>query len=119
MNASIQSKSPAAQRVALAIVALGILSGATSLAAAATPTSDLAAVVVRYADLDLTTEQGARTLYRRIVGAAETVCPRADIRDLGRSAQARSCREQAIAHAVQYVSSSQLAAVYAANPKRG
>jgi UrcA family protein len=119
MNASIQSTSPAARRAALAVVAVGFLTGAVSLAAAATPDSNSPAEVVRYADLDLTTEQGARTLYRRIVGAAETVCPQADIRDLARSAQSRSCRQQAIARAVQSVSSPQLAAIYAASPKRG
>jgi UrcA family protein len=119
MNANIPSKSGAAKRAAVAVVAFGILTGASGLAAAGAPLSNVPAVVVRYADLDLGSEQGARTLYRRILGAAEAVCPQADIRDLERSVQSHRCRQQAVARAVQNVSSPQLAAIYAAGPKRG
>ena len=105
-------------RAGLAVIAGCIVAAAANVADAATQPSDLPSMVVRYADLNITTEQGARSLYRRIVVAAQSVCPSADIRDLGRFAESRSCQEQAIARAVQAVSSPRLAAVYAVHAKR-
>ncbi|HEY1725138.1 MAG TPA: UrcA family protein [Steroidobacteraceae bacterium] len=119
MKATIHSKSPIVLSAALALVAGSILSAAPGAAAAATPAGDVPSVVVRYADLDLTSDRGAHILYRRIQGAANVVCPQPDIRDLKAIVEAHACREQAIARAVQTVSSPQLAAIYAANPKRG
>lgn len=67
---------------------------------------------VRYSDLDLASSEGAATLYRRIVAAAQRVCPDSGVRD-ARSTQAiRECRAQAIQRAVDSVGSPQLAAIY-------
>ncbi len=74
---------------------------------------------VRYSDLDLTSVEGATTLYRRIVAAAHRVCPDSGVRD-ARTAQAiRECRAQAIRRAVDSVGSPQLAAVYIGRHSNG
>jgi UrcA family protein len=116
---NLQRKSNPGIRAGLAVIAGCVVAAGASVAEAATQSADVPSMVVRYADLDITTEQGAHTLYRRIVAAAQYVCPRADIRDLGRFAESRSCQAQATARAVQAVSSPRLAAVYAVHAKRG
>ena len=68
-------------------------------------------VTVNYADLNLATPAGNAALYRRIAGAAQTVCWDSRTRDLASFARARSCRRAAIAQAVQSVHSSRLAAL--------
>ncbi|HYM41847.1 MAG TPA: UrcA family protein [Steroidobacteraceae bacterium] len=73
---------------------------------------------VAYQDLNLSTEQGSQALYARIAAAARAVCAPEDIRDLQARAAVNSCREQAIAHAVQSVDSPRLAALYAAHLQR-
>ena len=88
--------------------------GSAHAAAAGAPT-----VKVRYADLNLATEQGSLALYGRIVAAAQQVCTPEDIRDLHAVADARSCRAQAIALAVRDVHSPMLASVYAASSRHG
>lgn len=69
-------------------------------AAEGTPPSE----VVRYADLDLATGAGIRTLYSRIQRAADSVCePFASSGTLIPSAAWRSCFNQAVAAAVRHV----------------
>jgi UrcA family protein len=100
------------------LVGYFIAASATGVAAAASPATDVPSVVVRYADLDLATDQGVRTLYTRIARAALKVCPDAPISDLNAVAQARTCQRQAIARAVRDVNRPMLAAVYADHWKR-
>lgn len=76
-------------------------------------------VKVSYQDLNLSTEQGSQALYARISAAARAVCVVEDIRDLKARAAVDTCREQAIARAVQRVDSPRLAALYAAHQQRG
>lgn len=54
---------------------------------------------VRYADLNLTTDEGADRLATRVRGAARIVCGVADARDIVRSNEVRACRSEAIAKA--------------------
>jgi UrcA family protein len=54
---------------------------------------------VRYGDLNLTSEQGAATLHRRIAAAAAKVCGRPDRRDIKAAQAADACRADAIAAA--------------------
>ncbi len=68
-------------------------------------------VAVHYADLNLATPAGNAALYQRIARAAQTVCSDPRTRSLASFAQARSCRREAIAQAVQSVHSTQLAAL--------
>jgi UrcA family protein len=99
------------------IAACVAVSAAGSARAAAV--SDVPTVKVRYADLNLATEQGSLALYDRIVAAAQQVCAPEDIRNLQAVATARSCRQQAIALAVRDVHSPRLASVYAARVPQG
>ncbi|HEV2284987.1 MAG TPA: UrcA family protein [Steroidobacteraceae bacterium] len=99
------------------IAACVAVSAAGSARAAAV--ADAPALKVRYADLNLATEQGSRALYGRIVAAAQQVCAPEDIRDLRAVAAARSCREQAITQAVRDVHSPMLASVRAAQLRHG
>ncbi len=118
MTTTFSLKSNRCLRAGVATIATCIVAAAASVAGAATAPDGVPSVTVRFADLDITTEQGAHTLYRRIQSAARVVCPSADARELERSAASRSCQEQAIARAVQSVSSPRLAAVYAEHARR-
>jgi UrcA family protein len=103
-----------------AALALGgcLLAGALSVAHANSARDFVPAVAVAYGDLDLSTQAGSTVLYRRIVMAAEKVCPSVDIRELGRFEAVRACQDAAIARAVSRVDSPQLAAVYAARNRQ-
>jgi UrcA family protein len=103
---------------ALALLAACVAVSAAGSARAAT-VSDVPTIKVRYADLNLATEQGSLALYDRIAAAAQQVCVPEDIRDLHAVAAARSCRAQAIAVAVRDVHSPMLASVYAAEQRHG
>jgi UrcA family protein len=51
-----------------------VLSGSIFSVATAAPRSDVPTAVVRFGDLDVTREAGKEALYRRLAGAARTVC---------------------------------------------
>jgi UrcA family protein len=105
---------------ALAALTACLLTGAG--AAHASAAVDAApAVTVRYADLNIGTEQGADALYARIVSAARQVClrQRLDLRDLHGLELAKACEAQAIAQAVRDVHSPRLAALYGARQRHG
>jgi UrcA family protein len=103
----------------IAVLAACMLAGSLGVAAAAAPADDVPTVVVRYGDLDLSTPEGAQTLYKRISSAARQVCPAGDPRTLVRFDYGRRCRAAAIARAVSSVHSSQLAALHAERVRRG
>ena len=102
-----------------AMLAACLLAGTSGVALAASPQDDVPSMVVAYGDLDLSTAEGTRTLYKRISTAARQVCPFEDSRDLARLALSHACREQAIARAVHDVNSPRLAALHADRVKRG
>src|SRR5512146_178932 len=99
---------------ALALGAIGTaaLLGSPALAAAAQPAAAAPQTTVHYSFRDLSTEQGTRALFERIVSAARTVCPEYDSRDLGAFAYSRECQRQAVARAVREIGNARLAAVY-------
>jgi len=109
------------RRVSARVVALAgcLLAGALSAAHATIPSDSAPSVAVKYSDLDLSTQEGALILYRRIAAAARTVCPDEDIRNLELFARSRACQAEAIARAVSDSHIPQLAAVYAARSKHG
>jgi UrcA family protein len=76
-------------------------------------------VTVRFADLDLSTRDGASVLYARITHAAHKVCDNGEIRDLQGRAAAGSCERDAVAQAVRTVHSPQLAALVGAKLPQG
>jgi UrcA family protein len=74
--------------------------------------------VVQYSPESLATDSGVHALYRRIVSAADAVCPQpSSFRWVSDAVQA--CRQQAIARAVQQINNPHLAALYAGSSKSG
>jgi UrcA family protein len=69
-------------------------------------------VTVRYADLDLASDAGVRTLYARLRAAAQQVCgPRAS-RDLYMQQLWRACRDDTLARAVGQLGNAKLAVLH-------
>jgi len=78
-----------------------------------TPVNDTA-VVVRYADLNLSTAAGTQALYARISAAASRACGgQPDFRDLHQQQQYRACYDKAMEKAVHEIDSVRLQALYA------
>jgi UrcA family protein len=97
----------------LRVALLGVVSAAfsASIVAHAAVVDAAPQVHVSYADLNVSSAAGAKTLYGRISSAANNVCP-ADARDL-RSHQAHAaCMEQAIGGAVREVNLPQLSRLF-------
>jgi UrcA family protein len=70
-------------------------------------------VIVKFADLDLSTSQGAVALYGRIRGAAEDVCSRMYISTEAYRRHKDVCLQKLIADAVIKVNEPALSAVFA------
>jgi UrcA family protein len=118
---AIYRKSDSLRRTrARAVMLVGfVLAAAASLTQAAAPADDVPSITVKFADLNLSTEEGTNRLYSRITSAARAVCERGDPRDLATFAARRACESAAIARAVSDVHSPRLAATYAARIKHG
>jgi UrcA family protein len=67
---------------------------------------------VRYSDLNLNTQVGAETLYRRIRSAAEQVCGDVNSRQLAEAAAAKACVNQAVSTSVRAVNNRRLTVAY-------
>lgn len=80
----------------------------------AAPPQDVPSVIVHFADLDLTHGEGVAVLYRRLKGAAETVCAPDDGRDLGSQMRYKACWQTALGAAVSKVDKPALTAYYRA-----
>jgi len=80
-------------------------------------TPGVRSVTVSFRDLDLSTPDGARALYRRLQAAAKQVCGGDTGRDLIEHTNWRGvCYRTAIANAVGKVNSPQLTAVHTGRP---
>jgi UrcA family protein len=100
-------------KVTIAMILCGIVSaaGIGAASAATAPDDDVPSVVVKYQPAALLTDSGARTVYRKIVSAAEQVCPQnPDSRILNEAV--RQCRAQSITRAVMKINNSKLAAIH-------
>jgi UrcA family protein len=73
------------------------------------PYQGAASRAVRYRDLNLDTDAGAKVLYRRIYYAAVQVCGDPFSRQLDQAAAAKACVDKAIASSVHALDSAQLA----------
>jgi UrcA family protein len=73
---------------------------------------------VRFADLNLHSPQGNAALYERLNFAAHRVCDDGDDWFLNTTDDARQCRSQAIAGAVEQIHSPMLTALYQENDGR-
>jgi UrcA family protein len=80
----------------------------------AAPPENVPSVVVHFADLDLSRSEGATVLYRRLKGAAETVCAPLDGGDLARHMSFKACVQNAISTAVAKVDQPALSAYHEA-----
>jgi UrcA family protein len=104
----------------LAIVAVGFTAGA---ALAHTPNrtygdSSLRKVVVRYSELDLTREQGARVLLGRIHQAALTVCgPEPSHLSIDEYQRYQACVVESTDATIQRVQAPLVTAIYARTPR--
>lgn len=87
-------------------------------ALAISATSDPARVEVSYRDLDLSSAQGAKALYRRIDRAAIHVCARLNGRSLHEKTQFQQCRREAIANAVASVNRTTLTAEHVSRTQK-
>jgi UrcA family protein len=105
-------------RTATSLLALGLIFAGTALADTRQIDDDIPRAYVNYGDLDLSTEQGAVTLYKRIANAARLVCPTPTPRNMKMKRIADQCIEDAVSRAVADVNSPQLARVGAANGYR-
>jgi UrcA family protein len=92
----------------LALAAALLLTGVAAPAAFAE--TEALSTLVHYGDLDLTQKAGVDQLVSRLNRAAETVCPSFPKSSIHISAQARTCRREAVAKAVADFGSPELAA---------
>jgi UrcA family protein len=74
--------------------------------------TDAPQVIVKYADLSVSSPQGAVALYHRIRAAAVTVCQPLDESNLASKQTANACIHKALADAVAEVDQPALSAVY-------
>ena len=93
--------------VVLAVLSATMLAGVTQAAA-----PDFPKQAVSYKDLNLDSNAGIQVLYKRIQGAANQVCGKADIRDLQGMSVQKACVARAISGAVAAVNSPTLTRVY-------
>jgi UrcA family protein len=101
--------------LATSILVSGGLAMAASVAYAASDDAAAPSMKVSYADLDLSTDHGLKTLYGRIRTAATEVCPHLVGGDFNaaRSQVVSACRDAAVARAVGQINNSRLSALYA------
>ena len=105
-------------KITLLMVLCGVVGAAASGAvSAASVADDVARQVVKYSPATLNSDAGARSLYHRIVKAAEEVCPVTPGSRFVTTAVAE-CRAQSVARAVHQIDSPRLAALYAASSQR-
>jgi UrcA family protein len=109
-------------KVTIAMILCGIVSaaGISAASAASAPASDEDApsVVVKYRSESLLTDSGARTVYRKIVSAAEQVCPQNPGSRIPSQA-VRECRAESVARAVMKINNSKLAAIHDSASRNG
>jgi UrcA family protein len=101
-----------------AAAAIGAFATSFTVAAHAAQSTDAPQVIVKYADLAVSTPQGAAALYQRIFAAALTVCRPLDDSSLSGKQWKDACIHKAVADAVARVDQPALSAVYRAkNPE--
>jgi UrcA family protein len=106
-------------KITLLMVLCGVVGAAASGAVSAASVADEAPrQVVKYSAATLNSDAGARSLYHRIVKAAEEVCPITPGTRFVTTAVAE-CRAESVARAVHQIDNPRLAALYAESSKRG
>lgn len=119
MSTRTHNRSHQTLGLALAAVAATLTMGfASAPAMSATPAGQAPQVTVNYADLNLSTDAGARTLHARIERAARRVCVDNGTRGVEALARQRRCEASAVDAAVASIDSPRLAAVHASGAVR-
>jgi UrcA family protein len=117
MRTSIKIHSQSITSTPLRTLAAGAILSALALGFAAVSSAEEGAtppqVIVKFADLDVSTSPGAVALYRRIHGAAEDVCSRMYTSTEAYRRHMNACLQQVIADAVNKVNEPALSAVFA------
>ena len=106
-------------RALIATAIIGVLISGFAAICSAADSTDAPQAIVKYADLDVSTSQGAAVLYNRIRFASEGVCAPLDGSGLGSKSRLKTCVQRAIAGAVAKVNRPALFAVYAAKHEVG
>ena len=115
----IHQDAAATRNVTLLMLLCGLVaSGVAGAADGPTPDRDGPSLTVQFFRPTLATDDGARAVYRRIVRAAETVCPLQSGSPFVTKA-VKACRKEAVARAVRDIGSIRLAALHATSAKRG
>jgi UrcA family protein len=98
----------------VAVAALTVLPSLVAIESACAGASDgdAPSVAVRYGDLNLTSQEGIASLYRRIGNAAAVVCSALDGRDPMRETLWHDCYNHAVANAVHTVHNETLSAYH-------
>ncbi|MBW4052410.1 MAG: UrcA family protein [Proteobacteria bacterium] len=105
---------------ALGILATAALLASPAIASAAQPSAREARTNVYYDQRDLSTERAIRSLYLRIVSAAQEVCPGPGSKYEDVAAASKLCQRRAIARAISQIGNGRLAALDAQiEPYRG
>jgi UrcA family protein len=95
----------------LAGIALSAAAAVLASPAAPAATPAIGTLTVHYGDVDLSTTEGAATLYRRLQGAARFVCGESDS-SLAQQRSWNDCYRRAVADAVGTVDNPRLTALY-------
>ena len=110
-SVSSRPRALTAALAALGVIATATLLGSPTVASAGQPLADGMQTSLYYNLRDLSTENGTRALYRRIVSAAQEVCPGDDSRWSNEVAASKECQRQAIARAIGQIGNARLAAI--------
>ena len=100
------------RRLMTSTIAGGALAFGFAAASPAADSPEVRSITVKYADLNLSTPEGAAALYGRIRGAARNVCAASGVRDLSVRSGEEACVHKAILDAVTSVNKPALFAVY-------
>ena len=95
-----------------AAAAVAAFAAGFTVTAQADQSTDAPQVTVKYADLSVSSPQGAAALYHRIRAAAMTVCQPLDESNLASKQTTAACIHKAVADAVAEVDQPALSAVY-------
>jgi UrcA family protein len=97
------------------IILTSVLAAGAQIALAAEPTeASPRHVKVLFSDLNLTSMDGATTLYRRLQSAAESVCAEHGSRDVNSIFRVKSCESAAMSTAVADINQPTLTSYYRA-----
>jgi UrcA family protein len=117
MQSSIKIQSRSITSTPLRTLVAGAILGALALSFASVSSADDRTsppqVIVKFADLDVSTQQGAQTIYRRIHSAADNVCFRMYASNEAYKLNRDACLQKVIADAVTKVNEPALSAIFA------